>query len=825
MAKKAKIEEHILHDNLEDIMSDRFARYSKYIIQERALPDARDGLKPVQRRILYAMYEDGNTFNKPYRKSAKTVGNVIGNYHPHGDSSVYEAMVRLSQNWKITNPLIDMQGNNGSIDDDPAAAMRYTEARLSEISSYLLEDIDKNTVEWAPNFSDEKLEPTVLPARFPNLLTNGITGIASGYATNIPPHNLNEVVDACIYRISHPECTIDDLMEFVKGPDFPTGGIVMGIDGIRQAFSTGRGKVMVRSKVHIEQQRTLQQIIVYEIPYDVIKSQMVKRIDDIRLNKKVDGILDVRDESDRTGLRVVIDLKKDIDVQQVLNYLYKNTDLQVSYNYNMIAIVDKAPVQMSLQASIDAFIAHRRDVVLKRSKFEYDQKSKRDHIVDGLIRAVSIMDEIIHIIRKSKNKTDAKNNLITQFNFTDTQAEAIVTMRLYRLTNTDVKELKAEHSRLKKEMKTLHEILTQEAALSNVIIEELKEINERIHTPRLSEIQEQIEEIVIDKRAMIADEMVIVPITKDGYVKKVSMRSYNASNQEHTGMKESDSVLAVGTCSTLDTLLFFTNRGTYGYLPIYELDDAKWKDVGSHLGNYLKIDSNEKIIQAYFVKDFYSNVHVVMASKFGMIKRSRLSEFKVMRNNKTMTCMKIGALDSLQSVNLSMNDQEDIVVSSQNGYGLKYTINEVSLMSLKTKGIKAINLGKDDHIADCAIVKSNQQVLLINDQAQMKRIKIEDVVRCKRPAKGNRLYKYVKSNPSTIHALYAVDNASAFDLFSDELLHFESKDIPIMSTDATFSSPFGKLKAFNIQKSLEVIHEGNWPEEEEEAFEQGKLFD
>ena len=385
MAKKQTIEEHILHDNLEDIMSDRFARYSKYIIQERALPDARDGLKPVQRRILYAMYEDGNTFNKPYRKSAKTVGNVIGNYHPHGDSSVYEAMVRLSQNWKITNPLVDMQGNNGSIDDDPAAAMRYTEARLSEISSYLLEDIDKDTVEWAPNFSDEKLEPTVLPARYPNLLTNGITGIASGYATNIPPHNLNEVVDACIYRIQHANCTLEELMQFVKGPDFPTGGIVMGLDGIKQAFQTGRGKVMVRSKVRIEQTRTIQQIVIYEIPYDVVKSQMVKKIDEIRLNKKIDGLLDVRDESDRTGLRVVIDVKKDIDTEQILNYLYKNTDLQVSYNYNMIAIVDKAPVQMSLADSLDAFIKHREDVVLKRSKFDYEQKSKRAHIVDGLI--------------------------------------------------------------------------------------------------------------------------------------------------------------------------------------------------------------------------------------------------------------------------------------------------------------------------------------------------------------------------------------------------------------------------------------------------------
>lgn len=825
MAKKQTIEEHILHDNLEDIMSDRFARYSKYIIQERALPDARDGLKPVQRRILYAMYEDGNTFNKPYRKSAKTVGNVIGNYHPHGDSSVYEAMVRLSQNWKITNPLVDMQGNNGSIDDDPAAAMRYTEARLSEISSYLLEDIDKDTVEWAPNFSDEKLEPTVLPARYPNLLTNGITGIASGYATNIPPHNLNEVVDACIYRIQHANCTLEELMQFVKGPDFPTGGIVMGLDGIKQAFQTGRGKVMVRAKVRIEQTRTIQQIVIYEIPYDVVKSQMVKKIDEIRLNKKIDGLLDVRDESDRTGLRVVIDVKKDIDTEQILNYLYKNTDLQVSYNYNMIAIVDKAPVQMSLADSLDAFIKHREDVVLKRSKFDYEQKSKRAHIVDGLIRAVSIMDEIIHLIRQSKNKADAKKNLIERFDFSEQQAEAIVTMRLYRLTNTDVKELKQEQSLLKKEMKRLHAILTDVNTLHQVLIEELEEINAKIHTPRLSEIQAKVQEIVIDKRAMVADEMVMVPITRDGYIKKVSMRSYNASNTDPTGMKDSDSVLAYGSCSTLDTLLFFTNRGTYGYLPVYEIEEGKWKDLGSHLGNYIKMDSNEKIIQAYFLRSFNPNVQVIMASQFGMIKRSRLSDFEVSRNNKSMVCMKIGSMDQVVSVTLSYSPEDSIAVVSQQGYALQYSAQEVAMMTLRTKGVKAMNLGKEDCIADVTILQADKQVLLVGDKAQMKRLKVEEIAQLKRPAKGNRLYKWVKSNPVYVKSIYAVEANQGFDLMSEDPIHFEAKDISLMNASATFSTPFGKLNEFTIQSPLTHIQEGSWPEEEQEAYKQGTLFE
>ena len=611
----------------------------------------------------------------------------------------------------------------------------------------------------------------------------------------------------------------------MKGPDFPTGGIVMGLDGIKQAFQTGRGKVMVRSKVRIEQTRTIQQIVIYEIPYDVVKSQMVKKIDEIRLNKKIDGLLDVRDESDRTGLRVVIDVKKDIDTEQILNYLYKNTDLQVSYNYNMIAIVDKAPVQMSLADSLDAFIKHREDVVLKRSKFDYEQKSKRAHIVDGLIRAVSIMDEIIHLIRQSKNKADAKKNLIERFDFSEQQAEAIVTMRLYRLTNTDVKELKQEQSLLKKEMKRLHAILTDVNTLHQVLIEELEEINAKIHTPRLSEIQAKVQEIVIDKRAMVADEMVMVPITRDGYIKKVSMRSYNASNTDPTGMKDSDSVLAYGCCSTLDTLLFFTNRGTYGYLPVYEIEEGKWKDLGSHLGNYIKMDSNEKIIQAYFLRSFNPNVQVIMASQFGMIKRSRLSDFEVSRNNKSMVCMKIGSMDQVVSVTLSYSPEDSIAVVSQQGYALQYSAQEVAMMTLRTKGVKAMNLGKEDCIADVTILQADKQVLLVGDKAQMKRLKVEEIAQLKRPAKGNRLYKWVKSNPVYVKSIYAVEANQGFDLMSEDPIHFEAKDISLMNASATFSTPFGKLNEFTIQSPLTHIQEGSWPEEEQEAYQQGTLFE
>ena len=825
MAKKELKPEHIVYDNLEDIMSDRFARYSKYIIQERALPDARDGLKPVQRRILYAMYEDGNTYNKPYHKSAKTVGNVIGNYHPHGDSSVYDAMVRLSQDWKITNPLIDMQGNNGSIDDDPAAAMRYTEARLSHMSEYLLDDIYKNTVEWAPNFSDEKMEPTVLPARFPNLLINGISGIAAGYATNIPPHNLNEVVEACIYRIKHPDCTLDELMTIVKGPDFPTGGIAMGLAGIRQAFETGRGKVIVRSKVRIEQNKKEQQIIVSEIPYEVVKSQMVKKIDEIRLNKKIDGITDVRDESDRTGLRVVVILKKDANAQAILKYLYKNTDLQVAYNYNVIAIVDKAPVQMSLSQCLDAFIHHREDVILRRSRYELAKKQERSHILEGLIKAVSVMDEVIRIIRQSKNKADAKVNLIDRFEFSEEQAEAIVTMRLYRLTNTDVKELKSEFRSLSKDIKRLKQIIAKKDVLHQLIITELQQINEEIITPRKTAIEEEVEDLSVDQKDMIADEQVVIPITREGYIKRVSVRSYESSSNPITGHKDSDDMLFHGTASTLDTLLFFTSSGKYGYLPVYKLEEAKWKDLGSHIGNYLKMDANERIVQAYVLDTFDPRTEVILASRYGMIKRTRLSELEVSRMNKTMVCMKIGSMDELISVNVSYHEDDEVVVCSRNGYAAIYPVNQISEMACKTKGVKALNLSKQDTVADVKVItKEVDQLLVVTEKMMMKRIKVSEVFHGNRPVKGSLISKLIKSNPNYVYKVYPTTAESVFTISGTERIQLMAKEVPIKNAGATYSSPYGKMEKFTIHEPLCKIEIGTWKAEQPEAFVQGTLF-
>lgn len=825
MSKNQEVKQNILKNSLEDIMADRFARYSKYIIQERALPDARDGLKPVQRRILYAMYESGNTYNRPYHKSAKTVGNVIGNYHPHGDSSVYDAMVRLSQSWKISDPLIDMQGNNGSIDDDPAAAMRYTEARLSRISNYLLQDIEKDTVEWAPNFSDEKMEPTVLPARYPNLLVNGITGIAAGYATNIPPHNLNEVVQATIYRIHHPECSLDELMQFVKGPDFPTGAIVMGYSGIKQAFETGRGKVLIRSLVDVEETRTIKQLIIKDIPYEVVKSNLVKKIDEIRINKKIDGILDVRDESDRTGLRIVVDIKKDSAHEQILNYLYKNTDLQISYNYNVIAIVNKAPVQMSLFMALDAFIKHREDVVLRRSQFDLKAKQKRAHILEGLIHAVSVMDEILSIIRQSKDKAHAKMNLIERFQFSEEQAEAIVVMRLYRLTNTDVKELKSEFKELQKEIKELQLIVSKKEVLDALIIQELEEVNETFVTPRRSRVVHEIKEIVIDEKAMIANEQVMVPITRDGYIKRVSLRSYNASSDVLSAHKDSDQLIAYGQASTLDTLLFFTNRGTYGYIPIYQIEEAKWKDLGNHLNSYVKMDASEKIIDAYLLSSFDLGVDVVLASRHGMIKRTSLKDLEVSRPNKTMVIMKVGTLDEMVSVSLSYDPQDVVLLTSEQGYALSYPVLQVPRAACKSKGVKAINLSKGDLLGDMVVTTDlSGQILVLCTNGTIKRMKTSEFASLNRPAKGTRICKYVKSNPSFITKLLPVQLNDTFELSYEDLIRFQAKDIALMTSDATFSSPFGKLDFFEFPKGLTPVVQGNWQEEKEE-LEQVSLFE
>ncbi|HCY7055881.1 TPA: DNA topoisomerase IV subunit A [Staphylococcus aureus] len=753
--------------SLEDVLGDRFGRYSKYIIQERALPDVRDGLKPVQRRILYAMYSSGNTHDKNFRKSAKTVGDVIGQYHPHGDSSVYEAMVRLSQDWKLRHVLIEMHGNNGSIDNDPPAAMRYTEAKLSLLAEELLRDINKETVSFISNYDDTTLEPMVLPSRFPNLLVNGSTGISAGYATDIPPHNLAEVIQATLKYIDNPDITVNQLMKYIKGPDFPTGGIIQGIDGIKKAYESGKGRIIVRSKVEEETLRNgRKQLIITEIPYEVNKSSLVKRIDELRADKKVDGIVEVRDETDRTGLRIAIELKKDVNSESIKNYLYKNSDLQISYNFNMVAISDGRPKLMGIRQIIDSYLNHQIEVVANRTKFELDNAEKRMHIVEGLIKALSILDKVIELIRSSKNKRDAKENLIEVYEFTEEQAEAIVMLQLYRLTNTDIVALEGEHKELEALIKQLRHILDNHDALLNVINEELNEIKKKFKSERLSLIEAEIEEIKIDKEVMVPSEEVILSMTRHGYIKRTSIRSYNASGVEDIGLKDGDSLLKHQEVNTQDTVLVFTNKGRYLFIPVHKLADIRWKELGQHVSQIVPIEEDEVVINVFNEKDFNTDAFYVFATQNGMIKKSTVPLFKTTRFNKPLIATKVKENDDLISVMRFEKDQLITIITNK-GMSLTYNTSELSDTGLRAAGVKSINLKAEDFVVMTEGVSENDTILMATQRGSLKRISFKILQVAKRAQRGITLLKELKKNPHRIVAAHVVTGEhSQYTLYS-----------------------------------------------------------
>ncbi|EOB7958436.1 DNA topoisomerase IV subunit A [Staphylococcus aureus] len=753
--------------SLEDVLGDRFGRYSKYIIQERALPDVRDGLKPVQRRILYAMYSSGNTHDKNFRKSAKTVGDVIGQYHPHGDSSVYEAMVRLSQDWKLRHVLIEMHGNNGSIDNDPPAAMRYTEAKLSLLAEELLRDINKETVSFIPNYDDTTLEPMVLPSRFPNLLVNGSTGISAGYATDIPPHNLAEVIQATLKYIDNPDITVNQLMKYIKGPDFPTGGIIQGVDGIKKAYESGKGRIIVRSKVEEETLRNgRKQLIITEIPYEVNKSSLVKRIDELRADKKVDGIVEVRDETDRTGLRIAIELKKDVNSESIKNYLYKNSDLQISYNFNMVAISDGRPKLMGIRQIIDSYLNHQIEVVANRTKFELDNAEKRMHIVEGLIKALSILDKVIELIRSSKNKRDAKENLIEVFEFTEEQAEAIVMLQLYRLTNTDIVALEGEHKELEALIKQLRHILDNHDALLNVIKEELNEIKKKFKSERLSLIEAEIEEIKIDKEVMVPSEEVILSMTRHGYIKRTSIRSFNASGVEDIGLKDGDSLLKHQEVNTQDTVLVFTNKGRYLFIPVHKLADIRWKELGQHVSQIVPIEEDEVVINVFNEKDFNTDAFYVFATQNGMIKKSTVPLFKTTRFNKPLIATKVKENDDLISV-MRFEKGQLITVITNKGMSLTYNTSELSDTGLRAAGVKSINLKAEDFVVMTEGVSENDTILMATQRGSLKRISFKILQVAKRAQRGITLLKELKKNPHRIVAAHVVTGEhSQYTLYS-----------------------------------------------------------
>lgn len=798
---------------LEEIMGARFGAYAKEIIQDRAIPDVRDGLKPVQRRILFAMYKAGYTYDKKYVKCAATVGDVLGKYHPHGDSSVYDAMVRMSQWWKQNTILIDMKGNNGSMDGDSAAAYRYTEARLAKISNELLGDLDKNTVSFAPNFDDRLLEPTVLPAKFPNLLVNGTMGISAGYATNIPPHNLGEIIDATIKRIESPNCYLDTILEIVKGPDFPTGGIACGIDGIREAFKTGKGRVIVKSKVEIEKSKGKERIVITEIPYDVNKAILVNKIDGIRIDKKIDGMLEVRDESDREGLRIAIDLKAGANADLILNYLFKNTDLQISYNYNMVAIVNRVPKTLGILEILDAYIAHNKEVITKRSEFDLLKYEKEMHIVEGLIKCISILDEVIKVIRASKNKSDAKNNLVKEFGFTIEQAEAIVTLQLYRLTNTDVVELQERMEKLAKLIEGLKAILSDEEALKYVMKKELKIIKKEYANPRKTRIEEVVQEIKLDMKEMIPKENVVVVVTNEGYLKRVSSKSYAAS-QEDTTLKPGDFVTGLYECTTLDTLMIFTNLGNYLFIPVYKIPDMKWKELGKHVNNIIMLNESEKVIASFIYnkKDVY-----VLASKMGMVKRTQAQDFEVARCNKPMTAMKLKENDELIGV---IKDEGKVIFVTSNGYYLNYESLEIPVVGTKTSGVKGIAL-KDDEVNSILSYGEYEYVTLFTDNKTAKRVKLSDLEKHSRAKKGSLILK--KTKTVTYKVLKALlTNAKDLVLLKadSDINIIKNSDIAIMDLSSTGSN-ISKYKLDLAAKvALKEKHEEEKIEKKEEIQEE-----
>ncbi|HEP3018432.1 TPA: DNA topoisomerase IV subunit A [Streptococcus pyogenes] len=762
---------NIQNMSLEDIMGERFGRYSKYIIQERALPDIRDGLKPVQRRILYSMNKDGNTFEKGYRKSAKSVGNIMGNFHPHGDSSIYDAMVRMSQNWKNREILVEMHGNNGSMDGDPPAAMRYTEARLSEIAGYLLQDIEKNTVSFAWNFDDTEKEPTVLPAAFPNLLVNGSSGISAGYATDIPPHNLSEVIDAVVYMIDHPKASLEKLMEFLPGPDFPTGGIIQGADEIKKAYETGKGRVVVRSRTEIEELKGgKQQIIVTEIPYEVNKAVLVKKIDDVRVNNKVPGIVEVRDESDRTGLRIAIELKKDADSQTILNYLLKYTDLQVNYNFNMVAIDHFTPRQVGLQKILSSYISHRKDIIIERSKFDKAKAEKRLHIVEGLIRVLSILDEIIALIRSSDNKTDAKENLKVSYDFSEEQAEAIVTLQLYRLTNTDIVTLQNEENDLRDLITTLSAIIGDEATMYNVMKRELREVKKKFANPRLSELQAESQIIEIDTASLIAEEETFVSVTRGGYLKRTSPRSFNASSLEEVGKRDDDELIFVKQAKTTEHLLLFTTLGNVIYRPIHELTDLRWKDISEHLSQTISnFATEEEILYADIVTSFDQGLYVAVTQN-GFIKRFDRKELSPWRTYKSKSTKYVKLKDDKDRVvTLSPVIMEDLLLVTKNGYALRFSSQEVPIQGLKSAGVKGINLKNDDSLASAFAVTSNS-FFVLTQRGSLKRMAVDDIPQTSRANRGLLVLRELKTKPHRVFLAGGVQSdtsAEQFDLFTD----------------------------------------------------------
>ena len=805
---ETEIVEKISFSSLDQVMCDDYAIYAKYVIQNRAIPDVRDGLKPVQRRIIYSMYENGYLFSKPTKKCARIVGDVMGKYHPHGDSSIYEALARMSQSWKINMNLIDFQGNNGSIDGDGPAAYRYTEARLTPLAEELVRDLQKETVDMDLNFDDTLFEPSVLPAHFPNLLLNGTEGIAVAMATEIPPHNLRELIDATIYRINHPHCEIDELLEIVKGPDFPTGGHLLNSEGIKNIYTTGRGKVDIRAKYEIVEEKDKNLIVITEIPYKVVKStQICYAIDSIRQKKEIDGILEVVDATEMHKIKIVISLKKDVDPSIVMNYLLQKTALQTSYSANMVAIVNGRPETLNLITYLDAYIAHQQEITTRKTRFDLAKDIKRLNIVDGLIKAISILDEVIDAIRASQNKADAKNNLINKFGFNEEQAEAIVNLQLYRLTNTDITKLNDEAKALKEEIEELNYILNDNKKLNRVIINDLKYISNKYGVDRKTEIIDAIKEVSVDKRDLILKEDVKLAITSDGYIKCSSFKSYKSSNSIMPGIKSDDTLICADTVNTADFVLSFTNKGNFIFTPVHEIQDGKWKDEGKNINYLTALSANEKIIKTIGVEDFIDNVFIVTISKRGQIKRTLLKEFVAQRYSKPICSMKLLKTDELADVAFTSGNSDLLIVSS-NGYATFFNENELTPLGNKTAGVKSLNNIKDGHIVSLIPFETDEKakLLLLTDKGNLRILDSSNVDKTERLGRATTIFKTFKYDPHELIACIKLEKEVVSKNIPTTLycISKDNKQIEV-STDDYHLTPMDKYAKTNIEIDENVV--------------------
>jgi topoisomerase-4 subunit A len=811
MAKKkvepveTEIVENIHNETVESIMGSRYATYAKYVIQDRAIPDARDGLKPVQRRIIYSMYKTGNVFTRPTRKCAHTVGEVMGNYHPHGDSSIYEALARMSQDWKLNNPLIDWQGNNGSVDGDAPAAYRYTESRLSQIAEEMVRDIDKETVDMALTFDDKAYEPIVLPSRFPNLLVNGSEGIAVALATEIPTHNLQEVIDAVIYRINHVRVEPIDLMQFIPGPDFPSGGYIYKSKGLEDIYLTGRGRIEVAAKTEVIDTKNEKQIIIHEIPYKSIKKDLVYEIDKLIHDKVVSGISEIRDESDRHGMRIVIELKKEANVQVIHQFLMNKTGLKSSYSANMVAIVNGRPKQMNILDFIDSYIEHQVDVLTRRSTFDLNKSKARLEIVDGLIKAVEIVDEVVATIRASKDKQDAKNNIQKKFGFSEAQSEAIVMLQLYKLSNTDLTTLIKEKKELEDTIEKLNQILADRNKLNRVLISDLKAIASKYGKPRKTEIIEKEGSASIDKRDLISKEEVMLAVSRDGYIKYSSTKSYRSSGENPLpGMKDGDVCVYSGKAWTTDYLLCFTNNGNFLYIPVHEINENKWKDEGKHINYLIKLNPNEKIVRAYVVEKFRDDLFLVIITKRGQIKRLCLNDFSVIRYSKPLICMKLLADDEVVDVAFTKGN-DNLVIFTSEGDSVAFNENGLPQAGMRSGGVKAVSqLGKASVVGLVSYPSDNTKgkVALVTDKGCVRIYDVSNTSVGPRLGKMSMVFRSFKSEPHHLIMVKKLDTNKETTLLR---VLTNMKAVQEIKIDDYHVTPIDKYAKQNIEMNGKTV--------------------